>query len=303
MTLDAIALQENREQHITLGLTKGLSLGVLATAIAGPEIADIVVTIAQNGFDSEWLSVYKHCLDLAQNHGSGIDRYVISRVTSLPVVAGITTAIGFADGVNHKIKEVLGYKSAPKVQGNTWYGRNVKIAFTARKYVSQGINKNEAIYSATRDVCAKLISQVAGINDEEETKSALELIADEKTRFKKFEDEKGLLRAKGDVIQQVADYAAHPDTYTFYDRCSVTGYEKELAALAAPFWPMVYTYEHTQSIAQTIAVGFASLVAGFVGSVYIDSAVNCQLLSNELKEWKEGSRILYENFLSKINSK
>jgi hypothetical protein len=78
--------------------------------------------------------------------------------------------------------------------------------------------------------------------------------------------------------------------------------EKELAALTAPIITMHFAYLYTQSAIKTLAVGLASIVAGFFTSVYFDSTFNSQLMSDELRRKKEDSKVLYENFLAKMNS-
>ncbi len=298
---------EQKIPYIAQGFGTGLVLGVVATAIAGPEIADLVARGIQTIADNLLVEGYRHDLDVVRNLEPNFHRYVMGVMASLPTVAIPSGLLGLAKGVYDKTASLLGWKPTSKPTLTTgerkWGTNSIQRRIHALYHMSEYRIKNrlspdKAAYQSMRQVTAEIIADRTPHTDIEQINQALESLVEEEIQAIPADiREKTSLAHTIRFLDNLADYVVSPDNYTYTDRLSVTGRAISSASVLGFIVTAYLAYNRTHSFVQSGLLAFgASATLEMVG-IYGGSTL---LFRHELRERKEKLRVVYGRFEEKL---
>jgi len=298
---------EQKIPYIAQGLSVGLSLGVIATAVAGPEIADLVSRGVQTFVNNQWVAGYRHDLDVVRNLEPGFQRYVLGFMASLPTVAVPVGLLGLAKGVYNKTASLLGWK--PKIKptvktGEREWGsdpiqRYLHAAYHMSEYrIAHRLSRDEASYRGMRQVTAEMITNRTQHTDMEQVNQALDTLVEEEIQAIPTDiREKTSLAHKIKLLDNLADCVISPNKYTYTDRLSVTNRAISSASLLGFVATASIAYSRTHSIIQSALLALCVSAALETIGIYGGSTL---LFRRELRERKEKMREVYKRFEAKL---
>ena len=297
MSLDSIVLRDVK-RGILSGFGTGLSLGILASFVAEPEIAAAIVQKTQEVVQSDLLDLYKQQLEdptLSEYVRTGLGLLSITPAGAA-VGTGVGLAVGFASGLAKK----LGYEKKTKTVKSNRFSRRMRITREEVKFTVDGLPSPHSEYLASVYVCADLISQLPSMPERSIIRSSLESFAAKEMESDLFTIDTEDLKERVNLIGRVTDYAFSQDTYTLFDRLEVCNYLGDVFGTLSLISSLSFVYSNTQSFPVSIAAGFASAAVGFVGGTYVESTFD-QIFSSKLSEYKQGEKELFDRFNEEVN--